>query len=142
MFLSMDVNIFNEITSANRISLPLAGYDHEKVRHVRGRFGTGAHLKYVRRPRRLARSNAGQNAPAHTASRPRRHRGVEVDGHAGVVAQHGILCTGETYKDKVKLNFMKGASLPDPDKLFNASLGGNARRAINIHEEIKALRDG
>ncbi|MDT8998167.1 DUF1801 domain-containing protein [Paucibacter sp. APW11] len=44
----------------------------------------------------------------------------------------GILCTGETYKDKVKLTFMKGASLPDPSGLFNASLDGNARRAIDI----------
>ncbi|EKF76062.1 hypothetical protein A11A3_01170 [Alcanivorax hongdengensis A-11-3] len=44
----------------------------------------------------------------------------------------GILCTGETYKDKVKFTFMKGAALPDPAGLFNASLGGNARRAIDI----------
>jgi hypothetical protein len=46
----------------------------------------------------------------------------------------GIICTGETYKDKVKLTFPKGASLKDPDKLFNSSLEGNARRAIDIHE--------
>ena len=46
----------------------------------------------------------------------------------------GILCTGETYKDKVKLTFIKGASLGDPARLFNASLEGNARRAIDIHE--------
>lgn len=46
----------------------------------------------------------------------------------------GILCTGESYKDKVKLTFAKGASLEDPGKLFNASLDGNARRAIDIHE--------
>jgi hypothetical protein len=46
----------------------------------------------------------------------------------------GILCTGESYKDKVKLTFLKGASLPDPAKLFNASLDGNARRAIDIGE--------
>ncbi len=46
----------------------------------------------------------------------------------------GIICTGETYKAVVKLTFMKGASLADPAGLFNASLDGNARRAIDIHE--------
>ena len=52
----------------------------------------------------------------------------------------GIICTGETYKDKVKLTFAKGASLKDPARLFNSSLDGNARRAIDIHEgeEVKA----
>jgi len=46
----------------------------------------------------------------------------------------GILCTGETYKAVVKLTFLKGAQLPDPAKLFNASLEGNARRAIDLRE--------
>ncbi|WP_172203120.1 DUF1801 domain-containing protein [Niveibacterium sp. COAC-50] len=46
----------------------------------------------------------------------------------------GILCTGETYKAKVKLTFTKGAALPDPSGLFNSSLDGNARRAIDIAE--------
>jgi hypothetical protein len=46
----------------------------------------------------------------------------------------GILCIGESYKDKVKLTFAKGASLDDPAKLFNSSLDGNARRAIDIQE--------
>lgn len=46
----------------------------------------------------------------------------------------GIICTGETYKDKVKLTFAKGASLDDPTGLFNSSLGGSTRRAIDIHE--------
>jgi hypothetical protein len=46
----------------------------------------------------------------------------------------GIICTGETYKDKVKLTFAKGASLDDPASLFNASLDGNTRRAIDLHE--------
>jgi len=46
----------------------------------------------------------------------------------------GIICTGETYKDKVKLTFAKGAALADPAGLFNASLDGNVRRAIDIHE--------
>ena len=48
----------------------------------------------------------------------------------------GILCTGESYKDKVKLTFAKGASLQDPAGLFNASLDGNARRAIDIHQGV------
>jgi hypothetical protein len=55
-------------------------------------------------------------------------RGVPVWSH------HGIICTGETYKGAVKLTFAKGASLPDPAGLFNASLGGNARRAIDLRE--------
>ena len=46
----------------------------------------------------------------------------------------GIICTGETYNDKVKLTFAKGASLNDPGRLFNSSLEGNARRSIDIHE--------
>jgi hypothetical protein len=55
-------------------------------------------------------------------------RGVPVWSHAGIV------CTGETYKAVVKMTFAKGASLPDPSKLFNSSLEGNTRRAIDIHE--------
>lgn len=46
----------------------------------------------------------------------------------------GIICTGETYKNAVKMTFAKGASLEDPSGLFNASLDGNTRRAIDIHE--------
>jgi hypothetical protein len=52
-----------------------------------------------------------------------------------VWSHQGIICTGETYKSAVKLTFMKGASLEDPSGLFNASLEGNARRAIDIHED-------
>ena len=55
-------------------------------------------------------------------------RGVPVWSHAG------IICTGETYKSVVKLTFAKGASLEDPSSLFNSSLEGNTRRAIDIHE--------
>ena len=47
---------------------------------------------------------------------------------------NGVLCTGESYKDKVKLTFIKGASLKDPTSLFNSSLDGNARRALDIFE--------
>jgi len=54
-----------------------------------------------------------------------------------VWSHDGIICTGETYKDKVKLTFAKGASLKDTGKLFNSSLDGNTRRAIDIHEGEK-----
>jgi hypothetical protein len=49
----------------------------------------------------------------------------------------GIICTGETYKDHVKMTFAKGAALPDPSRLFNSSLEGNVRRAIDMHEGEK-----
>ena len=58
-------------------------------------------------------------------------RGVPVWEH------DGLICTGETYKNVVKLTFAKGASLKDPSGLFNASLEGNTRRAIDIHEGDK-----
>lgn len=65
-------------------------------------------------------------------------RGVPVWEHGG------IICTGETYKTVVKLTFAKGASLDDPSALFNSSLDGNVRRAIDIHEskmiDVKALK--
>lgn len=51
-----------------------------------------------------------------------------------VWSDDGMICTGEVYKDHVKLTFAKGASLEDPDGLFNASLGGNLRRAIDVYE--------
>ena len=54
-----------------------------------------------------------------------------------VFSHGGIVCTGETYKDAVKLTFAKGASLRDPARLFNSSLDGNVRRAIDIHEGEK-----
>ena len=60
--------------------------------------------------------------------KPSNMSGVPVWEHAG------IICTGETYKATVKLTFAKGASLPDPSGLFNASLEGNARRAIDLRE--------
>ena len=57
----------------------------------------------------------------------------------------GIICTGETYKSIVKMTFAKGASLEDPSRLFNSSLEGNTRRAIDLHEGEKinepALQD-
>jgi hypothetical protein len=60
--------------------------------------------------------------------KPSNPLGVPTWSHAG------IICTGETYKDKVKLTFARGAALDDPSGLFNSSLGGAARRAIDIHE--------
>ena len=62
-------------------------------------------------------------------------RGVPVWSHAG------ILCTGETYKSVVKLTFAKGAAIEDPSRLFNASLDGNTRRAIDLHEGEKLDAD-
>ena len=66
-------------------------------------------------------------------------RGTPVWSHGGIV------CTGETYKNVVKMTFAKGAALEDPSGLFNSSLDGNARRAIDIHEGDKvdeaALKD-
>lgn len=75
----------------------------------------------------------------------RRMRGLIRDADPDVVEEwkwrgtpvwshDGIICTGESYKAVVKLTFAKGASLPDPAKLFNSSLEGNTRRAIDIHE--------
>jgi hypothetical protein len=65
--------------------------------------------------------------------------GTPVFSHAGIV------CTGETYKNVVKMTFAKGAALPDPSGLFNSSLEGNVRRAIDIHQADKvdeaALKD-
>src|SRR5690349_17188770 len=62
-----------------------------------------------------------------------------------VFSHSGIVCTGETYKKVVKLTFAKGAALDDPKRLFNSSLDGNVRRAIDIHEDEKidaaALKD-
>ncbi len=70
--------------------------------------------------------------------KPSNPAGVPVWSH------EGIICTGETYKDKVKLTFAKGAALKDPSGLFNSSLEGNVRRAIDIHEgdtiDEKALK--
>ncbi|MGE5064482.1 MAG: DUF1801 domain-containing protein [Myxococcales bacterium] len=60
--------------------------------------------------------------------KPSNPSGVPVWSHAGMT------CTGETYKDKIKLTFAQGASLPDPSNLFNSSLDGGTRRAIDIRE--------
>jgi hypothetical protein len=73
-------------------------------------------------------------------------RGVTEEWKWGTAAwsHHGLICTGETYKKAVKLTFAKGASVPDPAGLFNSSLDGNVRRAIDFHEgdtpDAKALK--
>lgn len=63
-------------------------------------------------------------------------RGVTEEWKWGTAAwsHHGLICTGETYKKAVKMTFAKGASVPDPAGLFNSSLDGNVRRAIDFHE--------
>lgn len=55
-------------------------------------------------------------------------------GGTPVWSHHGIVCTGESYQDKIKLTFARGASVSDPNQLFNASLQGNTRRAIDLRE--------
>ena len=64
-------------------------------------------------------------------------KAVERDARRPGVEHDGIICTGETYKAVVKLTFAHGASLKDPSRLFNSSLEGNMRRAIDIHEDDK-----
>ena len=59
-----------------------------------------------------------------------------------VWSHHGIVCTGEAYTKVVKLTFARGATIPDPSRLFNSSLEGNTRRAIDIHEGEKKVHAG
>jgi hypothetical protein len=80
------------------------------------------------RVRRLIREADPEVVEEVKWRKPSNPAGVPVWSHAG------IICTGETYKDKVKLTFASGAALPDPSGLFNSSLEGNTRRAIDIHE--------
>ena len=89
----------------------------------------------------MARENAQQNTRAHSRIRELikeadpeiveewKWRGTPVWSHAGLV------CTGESYKNIVKMTFAKGALLKDPSRLFNSSLDGNARRAIDIRQD-------
>lgn len=85
----------------------------------------GEMLARVRRVIRRAVPDVDEDVKWVTPSSP---MGVPVWSH------HGILCTGETYRDKVKVTFAKGASLEDPGGLFNASLTGTTRRAIDLYE--------
>ncbi len=85
----------------------------------------GATLKQVRGLIRAADPGVVEEIKWRKPSNP---LGVPTWSHAG------IICTGETYKDKIKLTFARGAALADPKRLFNSSLEGNARRAIDIRE--------
>lgn len=85
-------------------------------------------LAHVRKLIKEVAQNAAEEAKWKKPSNP---KGVPT------WSQDGIICTGETYKDKVKLTFAKGASLKDPSRLFNASLDGGTRRAIDIREGEK-----
>lgn len=87
----------------------------------------GAMLAHVRQLIRVAEPAMEEEWKWAKPSSP----GVPVWSHDGIV------CTGETYKQAVKLTFARGASLPDPKKLFNASLEGNMRRAIDLREGEK-----
>jgi len=88
----------------------------------------GATLARVRKLIKEADADVVEEVKWRKPSNP---MGVPVWEHAG------IICTGETYKDKVKLTFAKGAALTDPSGLFNSSLDGNVRRAIDFHEGDK-----
>ena len=85
----------------------------------------GEMLKRLRALIREADPKAAETVKWRKPSNP---MGVPVWEH------DGIICTGETYKDKVKLTFANGASLKDPKRLFNSSLDGNTRRAIDVRE--------
>jgi hypothetical protein len=85
----------------------------------------GETLERIRALIKQADPDAVEEAKWRKPSNP---AGVPTWSHAG------IICTGETYKDKVKLTFAKGAALPDASRLFNSSLDGNTRRAIDIRE--------
>ena len=93
---------------------------------------------------RLARRDPQPDAQAHQGGRSRQSS-RSGSGGVPVWSHDGIICTGETYKSVVKLTFAKGASLKDPSSLFNSSLDGNTRRAIDFHEgekiNEKALQD-
>lgn len=88
----------------------------------------GAMLAQLRRLIREADPDVVEEVKWRKPSNP---AGVPVWSHAG------IICTGETYKDKVKLTFANGAAVGDPAKLFNSSLDGNTRRAIDVREGEK-----
>jgi hypothetical protein len=85
----------------------------------------GALLTSIRKLIKEADPDVVEDVKWRKASNP---LGVPTWSHAG------IICTGETYKDKVKLTFARGASLDDPSGLFNSSLAGGTRRAVDIHE--------
>jgi hypothetical protein len=80
------------------------------------------------RPRALITEAAPEMTEERKWVKPTNPAGVPTFSH------NGLVCTGETYKNAVKLTFARGAALPDPSGLFNSSLDGNTRRAIDYHE--------
>ena len=118
---------------ANGVYLELPGGWHEAIGREQRSVGIRAYLEKVCRTWGLAREDPRQNAHANQGSRP---DVVEEWKWIGtpVWSRDGIICTGESYKKVVKLTFARRASLKDPARLFNSSLDGNVRRAIDIHE--------
>src|SRR6476660_5369430 len=102
----------------------------EKLRSLRDWRGA-----ILTKLRRLIREADPQVAETVKWRKPSNPHGVPVWEHGG------IICTGETYKDKVKLTFAYGASLDDPSKLFNSSLDGGTRRAIDFRESDEVDED-
>jgi hypothetical protein len=98
---------------------------------ARGREPGDCRGELLARVRKLIEEADPQAVEEVKWRKPSNPAGVPVGSH------NGIICTGETYKDKVKLTFARGAALPDPAGLFNSSLEGNTRRAIDIHEGDK-----
>ena len=91
-------------------------------------MGTDWRSETLEKVRRLIHEADPDTVEERKWKKPSNPAGVPTWSH------HGIICTSETYKDKVKLTFARGASLSDPSGLFNSSLEGNTRRAIDIRE--------
>jgi hypothetical protein len=128
-------------------AFPRAWYDHEKSENTVEKSKSGSEGEQGKTPSQLIDARIGELGDwrGEMLARIRmlirqadpevveewKWRGVPVWSHAG------IICTGETYKNVVKMTFAKGASLADPSGLFNSSLEGNTRRAIDFHEGDK-----
>jgi hypothetical protein len=111
------------VAKADRGSVSAAGLIDKKIASLSGWRG-----ETLARMRKLIREACPDVVETVKWQKPSNPAGVPV------WERDGIICTGEIYKDKVKLTFAKGASLLDPSGLFNSSLDGNARRAIDLHE--------
>ena len=112
----------SEATSPKSPSDPVA----ERIARIDGWRGST-----LARLRTLIREAAPDVVEEVKWKKPSNPAGVPVWSH------DGLICTGEVYKDKVKVTFAKGAALDDPTGLFNASLEGNTRRAIDVYEGVK-----
>src|SRR5204862_6240839 len=109
---------------------------HEKKRFPESHVSFSADKCENQGARRLARQDAQPAPYRDQRSRSRSRGGVKWRG-VPVWSHDGLICTGETYKNVVKMTFAKGAALKDPSGLFNSSLDGNTRRAIDFHEGEK-----